>query len=105
MLYILTVYKVTYSSAVADDLKSLRARKRTQILDEIDVLLTHELGRETRNRKILVGLVPPWEHVTPVWELRVGEYRVFYDIDEKAKLVLVRAIRPEPPHKTTGESL
>jgi len=53
----------------------------------------------------LVGLVPPWEHVPPVWELRIGEYRVFYDIDEKAKLVMVRAIRHKPPHKTTEETI
>jgi mRNA-degrading endonuclease RelE of RelBE toxin-antitoxin system len=71
------------SSAVADDLKTLGVPERTQILDEIEVQLPHEPGRETRNRKILVGLVPPWEHVPPVWELRIGEYRVFYDIDEK----------------------
>ena len=99
------MYKITYSNAVADDLKSLPARKRSQILDEIEVQLAHEPSRETRNRKILVGLVPPWEHVPPVWELRVGEYRVFYDIDDKAKLVMVRAIRHKPPHKTTEDIL
>jgi mRNA-degrading endonuclease RelE of RelBE toxin-antitoxin system len=97
------MYRITYSSAVADDLKSLGAPERSRILDEVEVQLTYEPSRETRNRKILVGLVPPWEHVPPVWELRVGEYRVFYDIDEKAKLVMVRAIRHKPPHKTTGE--
>ena len=78
------MYKITYSNAVADDLKSLTARERSQILDEIDVQLIHEPSRETRNRKILVGLVPRWEHVPPVWELRIGQYRVFYDLDEKA---------------------
>ena len=99
------MYKITYSSSVANDLKSFGAPARTEILDEIDVQLTHEPGRETRNRKILVGLVPPWEHVPPVWELRIDEYRVFYDIDDKAKLVMVRAIRHKPPHKTTEEIL
>ena len=99
------VYKITYSKAIADDLKSLGAPDRSQILDEIEVQLTHEPSRETRNRKILVGLVPPWEHVPPVWELRIGGYRVFYDIDEKAKLVMVRAVRHKPPHKTTEEIL
>jgi mRNA-degrading endonuclease RelE of RelBE toxin-antitoxin system len=39
----------------------------------------------------------------PVWELRIGEYRVFYDVDEQASLVMVRAIRQKPPHKTTEE--
>lgn len=39
------------------------------------------------------------------WELRVGEYRVFYDVQEQARLVTVRAIRLKPPHKTTEEIL
>lgn len=99
------VFKITYSKAVADDLKSLRAPERSQILDEIEVQLAHEPSQETRNRKILVGLVPPWEHVLPVWELRIGEYRVFYDVDDKAKLVMVRAVRHKLPHKTTKDIL
>ena len=81
----------------------MNAPDRSQILDEIDIQLTHEPVRETRNRKVLVGLVPPWEHVPPVWELRIGDYRVFYDVHEKEKMVMVRAIRHKPPHKTTGE--
>jgi mRNA-degrading endonuclease RelE of RelBE toxin-antitoxin system len=99
------VYQITYSSSVADDLKTFGAPERSHILDEIDIQLIHEPVRKTRNRKILVGLVPPWEHVPPVWELRIGEYRVFYDVDEKAKVVMVRAIRHKPPHKITEEIL
>ncbi len=60
---------------------------------------------ETRNKKKLVGLVPPWEHVEPVWELRVGEFRVFYDVDEVEARVVVRAVRRKPPHKATEEIL
>ena len=41
----------------------------------------------------------------PVWELRIGEYRVFYDVDEQLSLVMVRAIRHKPPHKTMEEIL
>ena len=99
------VYKITYSNAVADDLKSIGAADRSQILDEIEVQLAHEPSQKTRNRKILVGLVPPWEHVPPVWELRINEYRVFYDVDDKAKHVMVRAVRHKPPHKTTEDIL
>jgi mRNA-degrading endonuclease RelE of RelBE toxin-antitoxin system len=43
--------------------------------------------------------------VQPVWELRVGEYRVFYDVDEVGGQVVVRAVRRKPPHKTTEEIL
>ena len=99
------MYTITYSTAVVEDQKSLGAPERSHILDEIDVQLLHEPGKATRNRKILVGLVPPWEHVPPVWELRIGEYRAFYDLDEEAKVVTVRAIRHKPPHKRTEEIL
>nr|VFJ96811.1 MAG: Plasmid stabilisation system protein [Candidatus Kentron sp. H]VFJ97458.1 MAG: Plasmid stabilisation system protein [Candidatus Kentron sp. H]VFK04354.1 MAG: Plasmid stabilisation system protein [Candidatus Kentron sp. H] len=54
-------------------------------------------------RKMIIGLAPPWEHIDPVWELRIGEYRAFYDVDEKISVVTIRAIRHKPPHKTTEE--
>jgi mRNA-degrading endonuclease RelE of RelBE toxin-antitoxin system len=41
--------------------------------------------------------------VPPVWELRLDEDRVFYDVDETEKTVKVRAVRHKPPHKTTEE--
>jgi mRNA-degrading endonuclease RelE of RelBE toxin-antitoxin system len=40
-----------------------------------------------------------------VRELRVGKYRVFYDVDEPAQRVIVRAIRAKPPGRTTEEIL
>jgi mRNA-degrading endonuclease RelE of RelBE toxin-antitoxin system len=99
------VYKIEYSEGVADDLRLLRASQRAQILDRIEVQLRHEAARPARNRKIVVGLVPPWEHADPIWELRIGEYRVFYDVDQDEGTVMIRAIRHKPLHKTTEEIL
>ena len=31
--------------------------------------------------------------IEPVWELRVGDLRVFYDVDTRAMQVIVRAVR------------
>ena len=59
----------------------------------------------TRNKKVLAGLKPPWEHEEPVWELRVGKYRVFYDVNEVDQRVMIRAVRAKPPHRTTEEIL
>jgi mRNA-degrading endonuclease RelE of RelBE toxin-antitoxin system len=53
----------------------------------------------------LVNLIPPWEAVSLIWELRVGEYRVFYDVSEVEETVYVRAIRRKPPGKRTEEIL
>ena len=81
------------------------ADQLTGILDRIEEQLTHEPTKATRHRKLLVGLVPPWDHAPPVWELRIGEYRAFYDVDEAASAVIVRAVRRKPPHRTTAEIL
>lgn len=99
------MYRIVYAKSVAADLANLRARERARILDSIEAQLTHEPARQTRNRKSIAGLVPPWEYEEPVWQLRVGDHRVFDDVDEVASVVTVRAIRHKPPHKTTEEIL
>jgi mRNA-degrading endonuclease RelE of RelBE toxin-antitoxin system len=99
------VYTIRYAEGVADDFADLRAYERARILDRIEAQLKDEPTRQTRNRKVLVGLVPPWEHVEPVWVLRIGEHRVFYDVDQLASVVTIRAIRHKPPHKTMEDIL
>jgi mRNA-degrading endonuclease RelE of RelBE toxin-antitoxin system len=98
-------FTIRFSESVVEDLAELRAFDRTYILDEIDNHLAYEPAKQTRNKKILVGLVPPWEHAGPVWELRVGEFRVFYEVADDVSQVSVRAIRHKPPHKTIEEIL
>ena len=86
-------------------LKSVRVYERHRVLDTIDEQLTHAPAQETRNKKILIGLKPPWEHEEPIWELRIGPYRVFYDVSETEQRVIVRAVRQKLPHQTTEEIL
>ncbi len=102
---LLDMFTVEYSEGVLEDLADLRAFDRKAILDQIEVQLTHQPTQETRNKKRLVGLIPPWEHVEPVWELRIGEFRVFYDVNEDGSRVVVRAVRRKPPHASTEEIL
>jgi mRNA-degrading endonuclease RelE of RelBE toxin-antitoxin system len=99
------MFVIEFSESVALDLADLRAFDRKQILDQIDSQLMHEPTTQTRNKKILIGLIPPWEHIGPVWELRVSEFRAFYEVDEELSRVLIRAIRRKPPHKTIEEIL
>jgi mRNA-degrading endonuclease RelE of RelBE toxin-antitoxin system len=49
---------------------------------------------------MLSGLIPPWEQVRPVWQLRVGDLRVFYDVDESTRVVIVRAVRRKEIKRT-----
>jgi mRNA-degrading endonuclease RelE of RelBE toxin-antitoxin system len=99
------MYEIVYTEGVVADVKDLRANKRKQILDKIEEQLLHEPARPTRNKKTLEGLKPPWDHEEPVWELRIGDYRVFYDVDEEQQRVFVRAVRQKPPHQTTEDIL
>jgi mRNA-degrading endonuclease RelE of RelBE toxin-antitoxin system len=99
------MFTLKFSESVSSDLKPLRATDRKRILDAIDEQLLHSPTQQTRNKKIVVGLKPPWDHEEPIWELRVGRFRVFYDVNEKEKRVAVRAVREKPAHRTTKEIL
>ncbi len=87
------------------DLKRIPVFYKNQILDAIKRQLVNTPDSETRNRKIFVKLVTPWEGIEPVWELRVGEYRVFYDISRDDETVYVRAVRRKPSGKKTEDIL
>jgi len=61
---------------------------------------------ESRNRKCLGdGVTADFEYVPPLWELRVGEFRAFYEIDASDALVYVHAVRRKPPGLMTAEVL
>ncbi len=56
------MYEISYAEGVADDLRLLPANRRAEILERIEVQLEDEPTKRSRNRKMLVGLVPPWDH-------------------------------------------
>jgi mRNA-degrading endonuclease RelE of RelBE toxin-antitoxin system len=89
-------------SALAE-LKAIPVFYRRQITEAIDEQLPHQPTTPTRNRKLLQGLQPSFECEPPIWELRVGSYRVFYDVDEDSQTVYVRAVRDKPPQAKTEE--
>ena len=99
------MYVIEYTEEAADNIKHVRPFDRQRILDAIDRQLSQTPTRPTRNRKPLIGLKPPWEHEEPIWELRIGQYRTFYDVDEGGLLVVVRAIRRKLPGQTTEDIL
>jgi mRNA-degrading endonuclease RelE of RelBE toxin-antitoxin system len=57
----------------------------------------------TRRRKCLLDLTPSFEHELPVWELRVGDFRVFYDVQEDELRVHVRAVRRKEARQKTED--
>ena len=99
------MFTIAYTEGMLEDLEGLRATERKRILDKIEEQLQHNPAQRTRNKKILVGLKPPWEHEEPVWELRIGALPVFYDVNEEEQRGIVRAVRTKPPHRTTEDIL
>jgi mRNA interferase RelE/StbE len=74
-------YGVRFSRDAERQLGELDARDRNNLLDAIEQQLTHQPQVPTRHRKLLR------ENPLADWELRVGEYRVFYDIDDGPAIV------------------
>ena len=74
-------------------------------MDEIERQLNYTPDSPTKNRKLLRRLIPPWEAMPPVWELRVGDYRVFYDVSKEEQVVYIRAVRRKPRGKKTEDIL
>ena len=99
-------FDVEFTVSAGRELKVIRASEKRRIVDEIEEQLTEQPAVATRNRKCLVGKIETgFEHIPPLWELRVGEYRVFYDVDSKANKVYVRAVRRKAQGQTTEDIL
>lgn len=99
------VYSIRLASDVLKDLRKFPTYHQRRILDEVERQLSHEPTAPTRNRKLLVNLAPPWEAEPPIWELRIEEFRVFYDVSEEEKTVYVRAVRRKPAGQSTEDIL
>ncbi len=63
------------TASALDDLAFFKKYEQTLILDQSEVQLSYEPATETRNRK------PLESNILGEWELRIGMYRVFYDVD------------------------
>jgi mRNA-degrading endonuclease RelE of RelBE toxin-antitoxin system len=79
-------FEVEFSPRARDNLKKLRKRDQQIILDAIATQLTDQPGQPTRKRKRLE------DNPLSPWELRVGDFRVFYDVNRDEELVVVVAV-------------
>jgi mRNA-degrading endonuclease RelE of RelBE toxin-antitoxin system len=70
-------YRIDYSPDAEGHLRALTARRRAIVFDTIDEQLVDQPGVETRNRK------PMRPNPLAPWELRIGDLRVYYDIEEQ----------------------
>jgi mRNA-degrading endonuclease RelE of RelBE toxin-antitoxin system len=79
-------YHIRTVPSAAEDFLALRAFDRANLRDAIAAQLCYEPTVPTRHRKKL--------QTNPIatWELRVGDWRVLYDVDENLGEVKIVAI-------------
>ena len=81
------VYRIEYSPDAEDHLRVMTARQRKIVLDAVDEQLTHKPTAETKSRK------PMRPNPVAPWELRIGNLRVYYDVEETPEpVVYIRAV-------------
>ncbi len=79
----MVAYEIEFVFSAKGQLNSFDVAERTGIIAAIEEQLSNEPLIETRNRKRLRPnpLAP--------WELRVGNVRVFYDVEEPTKVTIL----------------
>jgi mRNA-degrading endonuclease RelE of RelBE toxin-antitoxin system len=79
-------YRIEYSPDTEKHFRVLTASQHGIVLDKIERQLKYQPTIETRNRK------PMRPNPLAPWELRIGNLRVYYDVEEKPEAVVY--IRP-----------
>lgn len=67
-------------------LRFLPARQQAIVLDTVDEQLIYQPQVETRNRKLMRS------NPLALWELRIGDLRVYYDVEEPEAVVYINAV-------------
>ena len=76
-------YEIRYSNEAVDQLKKLRAFDRTAILNQIEQVLSVNPMIVSKARIKQLREPAPTQY-----RLRVGEFRVFYDVAEAVVLII-----------------
>lgn len=80
------MFEIELTESAADDLAFLRKADGRYILAEIERHLSYEPLVPTLRRK------PLRPNLLAMWELRLGNFRVFYDVENDANIVVIRAV-------------
>jgi mRNA-degrading endonuclease RelE of RelBE toxin-antitoxin system len=94
-------FVIEFSPHARNHLKQFRKRDRRIIVDTIITQLTDEPDNSTQHRKKLD------ENPVAPWELRVGDFRVFYDINHDDQRVVIVAVGKKTHNrlKIAGEEI
>ena len=80
------MFQIELTPDAIDDLRLLRKYDQRRVVAEIESQLQDQPDHETRHRKRLRP------NQLAEWELRVGDFRVFYDVDSTGALVKIEAV-------------
>ena len=80
------MYVIAFTSRALDDLRFLRKNEQNTVVDAINSQLVADPLSPTRNRK------PLRPNRLSQWELRVDQFRVFYDADADSLVVTIQAV-------------
>jgi len=80
------MYEIEFTREAVTDIREMRRRDQCGVLDAIEVRLRHQADHAARNRKRLRP------NKLAEWELRIGDYRVFYDIDAEEHVMRIVAV-------------
>jgi mRNA-degrading endonuclease RelE of RelBE toxin-antitoxin system len=80
------MHRIAFTPEAIGDLDAIRKFDARRIIAEVETQLTEEPATPTRNRKRLRP------NKLAEWELRIGEFRVFYDVVETELLVRIVAV-------------
>jgi len=75
-------YRIEYSPDTEDHFRILTTRQQVAVLDTVEKQLQYQPSVETRNRK------PMRPNPVAPWELRTGNLRVYYDIEDDPEHVV-----------------
>jgi mRNA-degrading endonuclease RelE of RelBE toxin-antitoxin system len=97
------VYEIRLGEDAQGDLRRMPVHVQRRIVATMRAELKHRPTSGQPPRKLLApdadsGIVTS----APVWQLRVGDYRVFYDVDEVRRVVTAQRIARKG-RKTTRE--
>ena len=80
------MFRIELTPEAVDDLRILRKFDQQQIITAIESQLADQATQQTRNRKRLRP------NQLAEWELCVGDFCVFYDVDPEAAVVRIEAV-------------
>lgn len=99
-------YEIVFDELADEELAKIKVYDRRWIIADIESQLRYEPSVETKRKKLLKGiLVAGFEFEPPLRELKVSEFRAFYEIDENVKRVIVRSVRRKRPDQTIEDVL